>query len=113
MMTLLVGPEGTVRCMYAEVIDLAAIGSVRITRASHVDPDGTGRWWADITPSGGPVLGPFGRRSDALAAEWRWLEENITAVAFVEVAALSKPSCEDPSIHHYTQAVDTAADKKE
>ena len=113
MMTLLVGREGTIRCMYAEVLDLAAIGCLRITRASHVEPDGTGRWWVDITPAGGPVLGPFDRRSHALAAERRWLEENVMAATFVKVAALPKSSHEDPSTHHNTPVVDATADGKE
>jgi hypothetical protein len=33
-----------------------------------------GRWVAELSPVGGPTLGPFGRRSEALAAEQRWLE---------------------------------------
>lgn len=74
MISLLVGPDGEVRCVYGEEINLAAIGVVEITRASHVEPDDQGRWWTDLTPAGGPVLGPFGRRSDALAAEHTWLE---------------------------------------
>ena len=113
MMTLLVGREGTIRCMYAEVLDLAAIGCLRITRASHVEPDATGRWWADITPAGGPVLGPFDRRSDALAAERRWLEEDLAAVAPAGLAMPSESLHEDQSTHRHTRAVDTAADGKE
>jgi hypothetical protein len=77
MISLLVRPDGQVRCVYGEEIDLAAIGAVRIARASHVDPDAQGRWWADLTLSGGPVLGPFGRRSEALAAERAWIEGHL------------------------------------
>lgn len=77
MISLLVKPDGEVRCVYGEEIDLAAIGAVNITRASHVEPDDQGRWWADLTPVSGPVLGPFGRRSDALAAERAWIEEHL------------------------------------
>ena len=39
----------------------------------HVEPDRDGFWWADMGPSGGPVLGPFRSRSEALAAEMGWL----------------------------------------
>ena len=88
MMTLFVGPEGTIKCVYAEALDLAQIGCVQIIRASHVEPDETGCWWADITPAGGPVLGPFGRRSDALAAEHRWLDANLTALAFAQTPGM-------------------------
>jgi hypothetical protein len=77
MISLLVRPDGQVRCVYGEEIDLAAIGAVRIARASHVDPDNQGRWWADLAPSGGPVLGPFSRRSEALAAERTWVEGHL------------------------------------
>jgi len=75
-MELRVEPGGTVRCVYAEAIDLAALGVLSIRRASHVEPDAEGRWVADLSPVGGPPLGPFGLRSAALEAERAWLEEN-------------------------------------
>ena len=75
-MKLLVKPDGTVRAIYTEAIDLGVLGRPTITRASHVEPDGQGRWLADLKPDGGPVLGPFGRRSEALAAERDWLERH-------------------------------------
>jgi hypothetical protein len=72
-MELVVDAGGDSRCIYDEVIDLRAIGSLKITRASHVEPDEDGNWLADMGPVGGPVLGPFGTRSEALAAERAWL----------------------------------------
>ena len=63
-----------IRGIYGEEIDLTALGQVSISRASHVEPDAQGRWWADLTPVHGPTLGPFSLRSDALAAEVAWLE---------------------------------------
>ena len=113
MTVLVVGPQGDVRCVYAEVLDLAAIGCIRVTRASHVEPDGTGHWWADITPARGPVLGPFDRRSDALAAECRWLEENLTAIASARVGKLSESLREGQSMHRRAQAAHAAARAKE
>jgi hypothetical protein len=77
---LVVGTDGQVRGIYGEEIDLAALGTPRISRASHVEPDDQGRWLADLSPVGGPVLGPFDRRSDALAAEVAWLEANWLAL---------------------------------
>jgi hypothetical protein len=77
MTSLLIRPDGNVRCVYGEEIDLSAIGIVEIARASHVEPDSHGRWWADLAPAGGPVLGPFGCRSNALAAEHAWLEGHL------------------------------------
>jgi hypothetical protein len=75
-MQIVIGRNGTVRGIYSEQIDLAALGQARITRASHVEPDAEGRWLADLSPVGGPTFGPFDRRSEALEAEVYWLEEN-------------------------------------
>ncbi len=75
-MRLIVEVNGQIRGIYAEAIALDALGSPRITRASHVEPDAQGRWLADLAPVGGPVLGPFERRSDALDGEVAWLENN-------------------------------------
>jgi hypothetical protein len=73
-MNLLILPDGRLRLIYAEAIDLRSLGVPTITRASHVEPDASGRWRADLAPIGGPTLGPFDRRTDALAAEHAWLE---------------------------------------
>ena len=75
-MKLLVKPDGTVRAIYDETIDLAVLGRPTITRASQVEPDDQGRWLADLEPVGGPVLGPFDHRSAALEAEHDWLERH-------------------------------------
>jgi hypothetical protein len=75
-MQLTVNAHGEVRCVYGEMLDLAALGELSIHRASHVEPDEEGRWWADLAPVGGPRLGPFDRRSVALGAEQTWLESN-------------------------------------
>ena len=76
-MQLVVDPRGTVRAVYAEAIDLTTLGRPDIARASHVEPDTDGRWTADLSPVGGPILGPFTRRGEALAAELAWLEALI------------------------------------
>jgi hypothetical protein len=78
-MDLVVGPGGTVRAIYSEEIVLAAIGRPDITRASRVEPNPDGHWLADLTLVNGPVLGPFDRRSEALAAEHAWLEAHWLA----------------------------------
>ena len=75
-MQLIVTPDGAVRCIYGEAIDLHCLGRPAISRGSHVEPDRQGRWFADMSPVGGPRLGPFDRRSDALAAERHWLQAN-------------------------------------
>ncbi len=73
-MNLVIDPQGCAHCVYGEAIDLGTLGSLAITRASQVEPDESGAWWAELLPVGGPRLGPFARRSDALAAEQCWLE---------------------------------------
>jgi hypothetical protein len=89
---------------YSELKFLEALGPARHDRVSHVIPanrllrwlfrrlrsmctddsplaEFTRRWpchWqADLALCGGPVLGPFRRRSEALAAEVAWIETNI------------------------------------
>ena len=46
-----------------------ALGGRTVARASYVEPDQHGRWFADLSPVGGTTLGSFLHRSDALAAE--------------------------------------------
>jgi hypothetical protein len=72
-MELLVGADGVARCIYDEALDLREIGNLQITRASHVEPDAEGYWWADMGPVDGPELGPFRSRSEALEVERGWL----------------------------------------
>jgi hypothetical protein len=75
-MHLVVTPQGEARCIYGEEIDLRTLGTLTIRRASHVEPSDDGRWLADLSPVGGPVLGPFDLRTDALSAEVSWLEQH-------------------------------------
>lgn len=75
-MQLVIDRHGQVHCVYSEVIDLAVLGSLTIRRGSFVEPDDEGRWTADLSPIGGPCLGPFAHRSQALVAEQSWLEQH-------------------------------------
>ncbi len=77
-MNLLIQPNGSIRCVYDEAIYLAALGRLTITRASHVEPNEQGHWLADLAPVGGPLLGPFCQRGEALAAEREWLESSLS-----------------------------------
>lgn len=73
-MQLVIQPNGNVRCLYGEEIPLDSIGPLSIQRGSHVEPNKTGGWLADLSPVSGPVLGPFRLRSEALQAEQTWIE---------------------------------------
>ena len=72
-MQIVIRADGSAQCLYGEVIDLRQLGTLAISRASHVEFDVTGHWTADLSPIGGPKLGPFGTRSQALAAEEDWI----------------------------------------
>jgi len=73
---IVIDERGVGKTLYTESIPLEKLGELKITRASHVEPDGKGKWKADVRPSGGPVLKPFKTRSEALAAEVKWLKKN-------------------------------------
>ena len=77
-MELVVDAGGDVRCVYGEELDLRELGKLQITRASHVEPDADGFWWADMGPVDGPALGPFRSRSEALGAEREWLVVRVS-----------------------------------
>ena len=70
---LMIGRNGSIRCIYAEAISLATLGSLSIARGSHVEPNSDGHWTADLSPVDGPILGPFKHRTEALRAEHEWL----------------------------------------
>ena len=76
LIELVIHPSGNVRMIYSEAIDGQLLGRVTIRRGSHVEPRPDGQWTADLRPVGGPVLGPYPFRSDALQAEVRWLRRH-------------------------------------
>jgi hypothetical protein len=75
-MELMVSSQGHLHCLYDESLDLSALGPLSIRRASHVEPTDNGQWTADLSPLGGPVLGPYPLRSSALTAEEEWITRN-------------------------------------
>jgi hypothetical protein len=75
-MDLLISSEGVVRCLYDERVDLPALGRLTIRRASHVEATSDGQWTVDLSPLGGPKLGPYLLRSTALTAEEDWITSN-------------------------------------
>ena len=93
MMELFISTSGLVRALYDEAIAVQALGAVQISRASHVEPDTAGNWWADLTPQAGPVLGPFPQRSAALQAERDWLTQQVLLPAHISLTSPERPDC--------------------
>jgi len=75
-MILSISKSGQVKAVYRDDFDWRSLGRLMVQRASQVEPDSLGFWWADLTMSNGPKVGPFVRRQDAIAAEVGWLEKN-------------------------------------
>jgi len=78
-MELVVSRDGVIRFVYDEQLDLSACGTPTIRRASKVEPQDGAGWSADLGPVGGPVFGPFPRRSQAIDAEVAWLKSHWLA----------------------------------
>lgn len=93
--TIVINEDGSLEFIYTDALaSLLTLGKHEITRASHVEPFTGGGWYADMGPSGGPVLfangemaqehdgqsGPapvgFKTRQEALDAEVAWLQKN-------------------------------------
>ncbi len=73
---VVVARDGCLSSIYCESIDFKALGRTQIRRASNVEPTEDGQWLADLSPVEGPLLGPFENRSQAIAAEVRWLRDH-------------------------------------
>ncbi len=92
--TIILRPDGRAAHIHDEVHGnlFACLGDVESTRrASHVDTTrdlceaaiqqlpanvNPNDWWADMSPVGGPLLGPYSSRKKALASETTWLLDN-------------------------------------
>lgn len=78
MTEITVTPDGRLVFVYQDELQpLLAEGSAQTRRVSHVEPDqnaaGEPGWSVDLCPIGGPVLGWYPLRADALAAEVNYL----------------------------------------
>lgn len=80
---LSVDSSGELTFIYTDDVDIHALGSElgaspRIIRASECEPTEDGNWNADMRRSGGPSsIGIFDTKAQAVAAEIRYIEENV------------------------------------
>lgn len=65
---LVFSADGTGRGLYTEAVDLAAIGRLRVSRASRVEFDNRAGLWRVYPPRGGEAL--FSHRSRRACIEW-------------------------------------------
>lgn len=80
MQSIRILPNGELVMIYDDSFTPGLIdeGEGQTKRASHVEPDASGQGWtADMAPSGGPVLGPYRLRQEALDAEVAWINVNV------------------------------------
>ena len=79
MAEITVTPDGRLVFVYDDALQpLLAEGNAQTRRVSHVEPDqnaaGEPGWSVDLCPIGGPCLGWYPLRADALAAEVGYLQ---------------------------------------
>ena len=72
-MQIVIRPTGLLIGIYSDSFDYGELGRPQIRRASHVEPDESGHWFADLSPVDGPKLGPFDKRNEAIDAELEFL----------------------------------------
>jgi hypothetical protein len=79
---LTIKPDGRIVGIYSDAIDYRTLGKLTVRRASHVEPTENAQWIADLSPVGGPRLGPFDQRDEAIAQEIEYLERMIGEPGF-------------------------------
>ena len=77
--TLLIDAAGTVRCLYTEVIALAALGRLEVRRAATVEFDNDRQGWTVTFPDGRHLEG-FATRTAALHAEQAVLTRSLFTI---------------------------------
>ena len=79
-MEVVIKPNGAIIGVYSDSFDYGKLGKPQICRASHVEPDESGRWFADLSPVKGPKFGPFDKRSEAIEAEIEFLNDILDRI---------------------------------
>jgi hypothetical protein len=92
-MRLVVGPDGNTQAIAPNDLSLGnCFGPCEVRRASHVEAvkqEEEYFWTVDLSPVGGPILGPFVTRTEALEEETEWLEQRLGHLQFVDKKAES------------------------
>lgn len=73
---IVIQSNGTISYIWSDDIDLSELGDVQVSRASHVEFNNKSKKWEAHTV-GGTFIGAFKKRSDAIAAEVKYLEERL------------------------------------
>jgi hypothetical protein len=90
-LTVFIQPDGSVAFVYDDNLHEMLTGGfpeMETRRASHCEPAPDG-WAVDVSPlTGGPeqIIAVASRRSDALAAEVRWLHNHLQGTDNAEIA---------------------------
>ena len=69
---LTIAPNGTGSCLYTELIDLKSIGSLKVTRATHIEFNNRSQFW-EVKDNRGVIL-YFNRSRTACLA---WEHQNL------------------------------------
>ena len=74
--------SGTVTAIYDDKLLplFGRLGNAKITRVSNIEPTTDGKWRADLSIVGGPVLPATITRQESLTREIAWLEQNLNQV---------------------------------
>ena len=80
MSTLVVAPEGTVRGLYAEDIDLSTLGTLHIERATTIEFDNDAQYWRVRDQEGFPMFNSPSRK-ECLDWERQYFESKLESGA--------------------------------
>jgi hypothetical protein len=81
-----ISTNGQISAIYFDdLVGLCEQGKTEIKRASHVEPvEGGHGWMVDMDPVGGPMIGPYRTRGEALTAEINYLDELLFDIGVEE-----------------------------
>ena len=81
---VIIGNDGIARFIYDDAV-MGVMNEISekvcVKRASHVEPDENGLWFADMAPVGGEKFIGFKTRQEALDFEVDWLNQHNIPVA--------------------------------